>query len=53
MKLMHAEKHLDVQLDKKLSFNEHTNNTIIKAAKYIGLLPKLSPTVERIIFKQN
>ena len=53
MKLMHAEKHLGVQLDNKLSFNKHTNNKITKAAKYIGLLPKLAPTVQRIIFKQN
>ena len=41
VKLTHALKHLDLHLDSKLSFNEHTNNKISKATKGIGFLRKL------------
>ena len=40
VKLTHAQKHFDLPLDNKLSFNVHTNNKISKATKGIGLLRK-------------
>ena len=48
MKRKHLQKHLGLQLDNKLSFSEHTNNKIKKAAKAVGLLRKLQPILPRM-----
>ena len=45
--LTRTRKQLGLQLDSKLSFCEHTNNKISKAAKAIGLLLKLQPILPR------
>ena len=38
MTLKHTQKHLDLQLDSKSSFNEHANNKISRARNGIELL---------------
>ena len=47
VKLTHTQKHRGLQLDRKLSFSEHTNNKISRARKGIGLLRKLQPALPR------
>ena len=49
IKEMHIQKLLGLQLDKKLSFNEHTNNKISKKARRMGLLCKLERTTQKLI----
>ena len=43
VKLTYIEKHLGLQLDNKLSFNEGTNNKISNATKFVVLVRKLQP----------
>ena len=47
MKLIHAQKHLDLQLDNKLIFNEYANNNISKKTKGIEYLRRLVPILPR------
>ena len=55
VKLAHTQKHLHLQLDSKFSFNEHTNNKVSKAIKFVGILRQLRPILQRrnllIIYK--
>lgn len=47
MKLIHAQKHLDLQLDNKLTLNEYTSNNISKKTKRIEYLRRLLPILPR------
>ena len=49
VKLTRTQKHLGLQLDSKLSFNEHTNSKISKVTKDIGLLRKLQHILRRCL----
>ena len=49
LKLTRTQKHLGLQLDSKLSFNEHTNSKISKVTKDIGLLRKLQHILRRCL----
>ena len=55
IKLAHAQKHLGLQPDDKLSFNKRANNAISNVTKGIGILRKMQTILPRrsllIIYK--
>lgn len=49
VKLASFQQHLELNLDCKLSFNEHITDKINKAIKGIGLLRKLQPILPTVV----